>query len=150
MIATDYPATQAELNKEWPIDAFTSGVTPPKPMTQSIKATVHHMPSDIDLSDPEVMSELEQQGITSAYRRINKAASKPTEYVTIFIKSKQASAKLLQDKLKLAICRFRVTIDEKVIQCFKCQKIGHTAAKCTHQVTCLRCGGRHNFVDLNG
>jgi hypothetical protein len=149
MIATDDPDTHAELSRQWPIDAFTCGIGFPRPKTTSIRATAHHVPVDIQLNEPEVVSELESQGITLATRRHNKATNEPTEYVTIHINSKQAAQSLLGNKLKLALCRFRVTIDEKVIQCYKCQKVGHTAANCTNQVTCLRCGGDHSHKDCS-
>jgi len=147
MIATDDEATHAELNKPWPLDAFTAGVNSPKPKDQSIRATAHHIPVDILLTDPEVTKELEQQGITLAHRRVNKTTNKPTEYVTIFVKSKQALNQLINNKLKLALCRYRVSVDEKIIQCFKCQKVGHTAANCTNPTICLRCGGDHSHKD---
>ena len=101
MIATDDPDIHTELNSPWPIDAFASGICFPKPKTTSINAAVHHVPVDIQLNEPEVISELESQGITSATRRHNKATKEPTQYVTIHINSKQAAQNLLSKKLKL-------------------------------------------------
>ena len=149
MIATADKETHDELSKPWPVDAFTAGVNPPKPRSQSTKATAHNVPIDVDLADPEVAKELDQQGITFAQRRLNKSTNAPTEYVTIHIKSKQALDNLIQNKLKLALCRFRVSVDVKVIQCYKCQRVGHTATQCTNPTTCLRCGENHSHKECN-
>ncbi len=56
MIATDDQATHAELSSDWPLDAFVSGVHAPKPKTTTFKLTAHHVPIDLELSDPEVVS----------------------------------------------------------------------------------------------
>ena len=74
MITTDVSATYAELNSQ-----FTSGINFPKPKTTNIRASVHHVPTDIQLNDPEVFAELESQGITTATRRFNKASKEATE-----------------------------------------------------------------------
>ncbi len=55
LIATDDPVTHAELDQQLPPDAFTSGVSSPKPKANPVKATAHHIPIDIQLNDPEVI-----------------------------------------------------------------------------------------------
>jgi hypothetical protein len=149
IIATDDRETHAELSKPWPIDAFTSGVTTPKRKATSIRATVHRVPIDIDVNDCDVLAELKVQGITAATRRINKATNSQTEYVSIQVESKEAMSSLLHNQLRLALCRFKVSQDQKILQCFNCQKVGHTSSSCPNSTVCLRCGGNHHHKDCS-
>ena len=150
VIATDDKTTHQELTKPWPLDAFISGVKFHKPREPAtIHATAHSIPVEIDINSDEVAQELSQQGVIAATRRINGKTQAPTEFVSIIVKSKVALQTLLTNKLKLAFTKFKVSINEKVIQCFKCQKVGHTAAQCPNQTTCLRCGKNHSHKECS-
>ena len=150
VIATDDKTTHQELMKPWPLDAFSAGVKFHKPReSATIHATAHSIPVEIDINSEEVAQELMHQGVISATRRINGKTQAPTEFVSLIVKSKDALQTLLSNKLKLAFTKFKVSINEKVIQCFKCQKVGHTAAQCTNPTTCLRCGDNHSHKECS-
>ena len=37
--------------------------------------------------------------------------------------------------------------NQQPLQCYKCQRIGHTASSCRARMRCLRCGDNHNHKD---
>ncbi|XP_076322258.1 uncharacterized protein LOC143231619 [Tachypleus tridentatus] len=51
----------------------------------------------------------------------------------------------------LWFCRFRVEepnfFDYNILQCFKCQRFGHTKNACTAKPRCVRCSGEHTVSD---
>lgn len=38
---------------------------------------------------------------------------------------------------------------EKVLRCFKCQRLGHMASSCNGKIRCVRCGGPHKFDECS-
>lgn len=59
---------------------------------------------------------------------------------------KDGYIKLGYARIKVTAWRFGTTPD----QCFKCQKFGHSIAKCTQEAfTCLRCSQSHHFSKCN-
>jgi len=71
-------------------------------------------------------------------------------YKTVFVNfnDKKTLDQILENKcLKIFNQRFMVSkfINKKIVQCFKCQKFGHTASICTSKTTiCRFCAGEHN------
>lgn len=39
---------------------------------------------------------------------------------------------------------YKTTPEKPIIQCYKCQKLDHSAFLCFNSVVCLKCGGSHN------
>lgn len=45
------------------------------------------------------------------------------------------------------VVRFHAQVNNKAIQCKKCQRIGHTQANCYLEPRCVRCPGKHHYSE---
>jgi hypothetical protein len=143
IIATDNKATHNTLSGPWPADAFNGGLKQAaskktKPFELIIK--------NVDLSE-DLHEHFKMQGIQPCSRIINAKSKKPTSLVKLFIDNKSDYNKLLADRVYIGFCPFKPTAARTIIQCFKCQAIGHTYINCHAPQRCLKCSGPHAFKD---
>lgn len=54
---------------------------------------------------------------------------------------------ILQSRIFVGWSRCRFFEDFGILRCFKCNKFGHTASKCTGDTICPRCAGRHKHTE---
>lgn len=145
VIATDDSATHAELQSPWPADAFGKGVrVRPTGESSTLKIKIKFVHEEVDLSDPEVIAELKKQGITEAERLKCKSDNKPSKHVLAKVTGKQNIEKIISLGVYIGWTRHSVEKAGGVVQCFKCQGIGHRMAECTVETKCVRCALNHH------
>jgi hypothetical protein len=149
-IATDDKVSHELLSKEWPSDAFGKGIiflNKDNAIPKNFRIIIRGVHRDINLDEEEVATQLREQGITEAKRILARGNLAPTNLVIGQVTSKESLNKLINSGLFLFFQRHRVELDKRLIQCFNCQQIGHTAATCKNKVACLKCGGDHHKND---
>ena len=151
IIATDNQDVHDLLSSstEWPVDAFAKGIKfLKKQQPNSHQLIIKGVDPTTNLSDEDIISELNDQGITNAERIINKQGN-PTTVMKLTVSNKRAYEKLLNNYVTIDLQRFRTSPAKTVIQCFNCQKVGHTKFNCPNEIRCLRCGGNHSHKECN-
>ena len=148
IIATDDQETHQLLNEIWPDDAFLLGVIkqPPRDMTE-ISLIIKGIDESVIL-DKEVMSQLANQGLQNAQRIVSKISKKPTPLVKVTT-TQQSANFVMKNGVFIGFSRYKVEKCKKALQCYRCQKIGHSAPFCKEKQTCVRCGGEHTHVMCN-
>ena len=144
IIATDDQKTHELLSAPWPSDAFNGGIIqtvanePKKPIRIVIKGVT----TNLNVSSKQATSQLADQKVSSAVRKLNQEGA-PTTLIGATTDSKESLRELLKNGVRLGSNKFTVEPAVTILQCFKCQKLGHSAASCPNAQTCVRCGGPH-------
>ena len=150
-MATDDPATHERLNGPWPDNAFIHGV---KPLVSTKKASIHTIivkgvdPS-VDLSDDYLVEQLRSAGLTLVNRIFNKKTNTPTSIVKLTTCERLAYRQAISQGVRIGYQTFKAEPEHRVLQCFKCQKPGHSAWSCANAQVCLKCSGQHRHQDCN-
>ena len=146
IIATDDPATHQILKEAWPTDAFTHGITQSDPKAIPMdKIVIKGVDPSIQIQ--EINKQLTDQHLNNPFRVYKNGNNQtPTTIIKATI-DKKLTNQLIKTGVYIGYTRFRVELDNKVFQCFKCQKLGHSAAGCSNQLTCVKCGGNHTLKD---
>jgi hypothetical protein len=148
IIATDNKTTHDILSGTWPADAFNGGLKQAVPKkTKPFELIIKNVDLSEDLLDADLVEQFKMQGIQSCSRIINAKSKKPTSLVKLFIDNKSDYNKLLADRVYIGFCPFKPESARTIIQCFKCQAIGHTHTNCHATQRCLKCSGPHAFKD---
>ena len=149
IIATDDAASHAKLSADWPADAFTKGVKPlVKPFKDAPRVIIiKGVESSIAMDDDYVLSQLRDQHALSPVRIINKKTGQPTSLVKVTVANASALKKILDNGIRIGYRAYRTETERKVLQCFKCQGIGHSAFHCPKAQACLKCAGEHTHKD---
>jgi len=121
------------------IQFFTFNASPTKPR----KALIKHLPSDTDKD--EILSDLAKMGIPAI--RVSNFIGRDRKPSTMFIVcvDRDNIEKLFNVK---RILDFAVKIEnlkplKNVIQCHRCQRLGHASLHCQMQPRCVKCGKNH-------
>ncbi len=127
----------------WPKDAFFDGVEfigkiKPKVIPHMLIKGVHE---DIQI-DQSLIQQLEQQGLFNPTRIINQKSSKPTNIIKVTPHSRELIKQLTH--VMIVFTRLKIESQKSVIQCFKCQRFGHTQSDCKASQRCLKCSGEHS------
>ena len=148
-LVTDDPETHKELSSPWAPDAFTKGAeliprnaSPAKNDPKT--ATLSGLPTSLDLESNDVKEELTAQGITEAKRVIKKKTNEKTTIVHLTFANKESMEAAIKNRIRLALTTYRVERVIKILQCFRCQRLGHTTRSCQFPEKCVRCSGPHN------
>ena len=146
IIATDDPATHQILKEAWPTDAFTHGITQSDPKATPLdKIVIKGVDPSIQIE--EINKQLTDQHLNNPFRVYKNGNNQtPTTIIKATI-DKKLTNQLIKTGVYIGYTRFRVELDNKVFQCFKCQKLGHSAAGCSNQLTCVKCGENHTLKD---
>ena len=151
MMATDDPATHERLNGQWPENAFIHGV---KPLDLTKKAStrtkiVKGVDPSVDLSDEYLVGQLKNAGLTLVKRIFNKKTNNPTSIVKLSTSERQAFTQAINQGVRIGYQTFKAEPEHRTLQCYKCQKAGHSAWNCTNAQVCLKCSGQHSHKDCN-
>lgn len=142
-IATDDKPTYETLTAPWPSGAFESQT---KVLSNSPKLPsllIKGLDRDLDLESPEVLSFLQNQGVTKI-ERILKHNNEPSTIARLYMDSQDNINKALNDGIRLAHSRLRPTIEIRILQCYRCQQLGHTPAGCKADERCMKCASRQH------
>ena len=128
-------------------------VTAHLPKSQSITHQVVIKRVDKEVTMEEIEEILERQELSfKGVRRIqSRARGEPTEMVRLFLTNEEDKKRLLKQGIYLDQMHFKceqakedMSNFPKVLQCYKCQKVGdHISAKCENDTKCVLCSGQH-------
>lgn len=149
IIATDDKPTHDCLNSEWPANAFTGGIRIRSPgSSNSLNIVMVGVHTDIDPSNESINNCFKDYGLTQVSR-----PTKKNGQLSSILKAKAKSKKDFDFLIanKIIICHTRLTClpDRPILQCFNCQRIGHSYANCSFSPRCLKCGKNHKSSDCN-
>ena len=150
IIATDDQATFDLLNSNWPKDAFIKGIRMLNKKTGNNNTTktiiIKGVHSNIDINDKEIADQLKEQGLVNITRIVSKS-----QQVTTLLKAEaidqDAYNTCLKNKIKIGYIKCHTEPMRTVLQCFKCQKVGHTHFNCKNETTCPKCSGKHSLKE---
>lgn len=149
IIATDDEQTHAELSQTWPTGAFGDGSkmlirkAQETPLRIVIKG-IHH---DVDLQSSFVIEQLNKQGIQNPTRIMNRQTGEPTSLTSATVANKHILNQAIGRGVLVGLQRLPAQLEKPARQCFRCQKVGHTAATCLNNQSCLRCGDNHKHSE---
>ena len=109
------------------------------------------------LSDEDLQADLKANypHISKTMRIVSRTTDKPTTLVRAFVETQQQAESAIQNGVRIGYVLHRCEASTprpavQVVQCFKCQKLGHMARECSeNDVKCLRCGGNHLVKDCS-
>lgn len=150
IIATDDQKTHELLSSPWLQEAFGGGIIKPETKQQNkpIRITIKGVTLDLNVSSKLAISQLAAQKVSSATRKLNKNGS-PITIIGATTDSKDSLRELLKNGVRLGYNKFTVEPAVNILQCFKCQKLGHSAAACPNEQVCVRCGGPHKHENCD-
>lgn len=150
VIATDCKETHDILTEEWPKDAFGKGVRFLKKFNKNTTRNIiiKGIHREIDVEDQEIINQLKEQGIVNAKRIINKDNERTTVAKAI-AEDFAIYKKALRSGIHIGYSRHRVEAERTVLQCFNCQKTGHSSFNCKNKLACLKCGESHTHKECN-
>ena len=150
VIATDDKATHDILSMEWPTTAFDSGVYKVPPRKEvPVNILIKGVSTEISIS--ELNQILGPQNLVNISRVTKTDKDTKQQHPTKLLKA-SVERKYLDTVLrgvKIGFTIYKVERDYKILQCFKCQKLGHTSASCNNKQVCVRCGEEHQHKECN-
>ena len=144
IIVTDDQNTYNLLKQDWPSDAFTNGIRFKDSIsTEKINIVIKGVHTEIDLNEEEIKNELQEQGISNAERIFRRSDNAPTTIVKAQVQTKSILNSILSNSVIICLKRHKCEPSRTIIQCFNCQKVGHTHFNCTSTSACMKCGEVH-------
>jgi Fe-S-cluster formation regulator IscX/YfhJ len=145
IIATDDEQTHAELSQTWPTDAFGEGskLLIRRPQDTPLKIVIKGIHPDVDLKSNLVIDQLNRQGIQNPTRIMNRQTGEPTSLTAASVANRHILNQAIGRGVLVGLQRLPAQLEKPARQCFKCQKVGHTASACQNEQSCLRCGENH-------
>lgn len=75
--------------------------------------------------------------------RITNKDNQPTSIVKATFTNIEDYNEALKYGIRLGYTRYKGETEMKLLQCYNCQKVGHSAFGCMAQTKCLKCAGHH-------
>eukprot|EP00122_Pirum_gemmata_P014167 Pgem_evm1s13204 len=145
-IITDDKQTHTNL-LHWPTDAFSNGIikvtntATPKPISGFM-----YLSEAVNLEDRIYKDIAQKNNVT--FTRITRGKERlPTKKVHIKFENEEQRKNLLTNGLKIGFQIINIHLNDRYLQCYRCQEIGHTAHNCKKDVKCLVCAGNHHHTD---
>ena len=150
IIATDDQDTYDLLSSNWPNDAFLKGIRMLEKNVQNKSSNktliIKGVHPSIDINDQEIAEQLKKQGLINVSRIISKSKQTTSLLKAEAIDQDTYKACLL-NKIKIGYIRCHTEPLRTVLQCFKCQKVGHTHFNCKSETVCPKCSGNHSLKE---
>ena len=132
LIATDDPETHDILSQPWRNDAFQGGVKFKEAKNSPIRILIRGVDLGVDFKEQDLMEQLNEQGVFDPVRKTSRSNG-PSRIVSAHTPNKESLTLLLKEGVRIGFNCFRVEAANSIVQCYKCQQVGHTAS------SCLRC-----------
>ena len=149
IIATDDASTQRKLQGNWPDNAFLHGVKPLIKASPDTAKSIIFRGIDLsdDFNDGFLAEQLKSAGLNFEKRLVNSNSNTPTR--TIKLKSTDLASykQAIRLGVRIGYQTFKAEPETRVLQCYKCQKPGHSAWNCNDVQVCLKCAGPHSHKD---
>ena len=146
LIATDDTETHGILSQPWRNDAFQDGVNFKEAKNSPIRILIRGVDLGIDFKEQDLLEQLSEQGVFDPVRKTSRSNG-PSRIVSAHTPNKESLVLLLKEGVRIGFNCFRVEAANSVVQCYKCQQVGHTASSCTKEQKCLRCAGPHSHKE---
>ena len=146
LIATDDTETHGILSQPWRNDAFQDGVNFKETKKSPIRILIRGVDLGIDFKEQDLLEQLNEQGVFDPVRKTSRSNG-PSRIVSAHTPNKESLVLLLKEGVRIGFNCFRVEAANSVVQCYKCQQVGHTASSCTKEQKCLRCAGPHSHKE---
>jgi hypothetical protein len=151
IIATDDKSTHSMLTKSWPTDAFKKGIRPIQKIASSTTSKpkqiiIKGVHKQINIDDEEIQAQLAEQGLNNSKRIISKN-NETTTLIKAEVNTQGRYEEIINNGIFIGYSKCKVEPARTIIQCFKCQKTGHTHSNCTTETVCLKCSGNHQVKD---
>ena len=138
------------LNQAFPNAKVIAKNTHPKLKTKPSFDIVnfHH-----SITEDQVKEELfnnNAMDVTKVSRIISRATGQPTKLIRVITESNNQVNAAQTHGVKIGWQLYRCEASREpphVMQCFKCQKFGHSARVCTNAIRCLRCPQDHSVKE---
>lgn len=147
-IVTDDKTTHEQLSSTWTPCSFINGIRHKPPnQKKTYKIVIKGVHTDIDLDS--VAEELKTQGIFNPERILRRSDKTPTTIVKATTNDFKSYELAIKNKIIISSVRHKCEPAQTIIQCYNCQKVGHTHWKCTNTVACNKCGNSHRQRDCS-
>ena len=148
------PHDENILRQPWSQDKY-GPIKPrlPKENTANQEVVITNIP--VCITKDEIRESLKTKMIDpkDIFRFNKKGSSDPSVNVKVSLSSKSEKDQLLKEGFFIYSQHFRVVESKPmptVLQCFKCQKFGHSFFQCkAENSTCLRCSGSHRLSECS-
>ena len=121
-----------------------------KPKTSFVIVNVHQ-----SIQENEVREELlnnNAMNVIKVLRITSRATGKPTKLIRVITDSSNHVTAAVEYGVKIGWVLHRCEPSKEpphIKQCFKWQKLGHSASDCKDELRCLRCAGKHTVKTCN-
>ena len=97
------------------------------------------------LSEEDLVSQITRLNSSINPTQILRAKKNPASTI-LFLRLKPEAYKILSHTCFIGFSRCRTFQSKRILRCFHCQALGHTADKCSSPLRCSRCGeeGTHS------
>lgn len=129
-------------NKQIQFYTFTpKGVKPKSIILKGISEDFSAEQVELDLKSKNIPAVEILKVLELKYKRDNVAK----QHLIVQISQKSSMKELFKIKSVLSLrTRWERLRRNRILQCMKCQRVGHTAANCEMNFRCLKCGESHN------
>ena len=103
---------------------------------------------ELDINDAEVIQQLKDQGLVNSTRIVGKNKL-PTTLIKAEAIDEPSYQAALTNKILIGYIKCKTEPLRTVLQCFKCQKVGHTHFNCKNETVCLKCSGNHSIKECD-
>lgn len=151
IIATDDQETHETLSADWPENAFTHGIKLLSSKTNLNNKTSYSLifksvHREVDLSDASLFSFKDHSMVLT---RINNKNGQATTIVRATFTNKDEYTEALNNGIRLGYTRYKGEPEQKLLQCYNCQKVGHSSFSCMARTKCFKCAGPHKSSECN-
>ena len=149
IIATDDKVSHQKLQEIWPDNAFMFGLKPINKQNEDIPRPViiHGVDPSVDMNDVYVVEQLRSVGLNFNKRIFNSKTNLETSVIKLLSTNLVSYKQAMRQGVRIGYQTFKAEPEHRILQCFKCQKSGHSAWNCIYEQVCLKCSGPHSHKE---